>query len=114
MQRAGFWDQFGKSGWKSGGNDGVSIVEYGPQSHSSTNKDRVASKYIKYYEQNSTVTALLINKYRIDYMTFGIQMQDWICNPSIKKTPILKAALRSLPRHTRPPCHNLPWLWIPE
>ncbi len=40
MERAGLWEEFGEQGWSTGGNDNVSIVDYGPKSHSSTGDSR--------------------------------------------------------------------------
>lgn len=112
MERAGFWDKFGSQGWHSGGNDGVSIVDYGPKMHSQTNANRETSKYVEYWNKNVSILAKAIDAYRSDYVIFGLQLPAWVCDPSITKTDLLKRAIRSLPRTSRPPC-DLPWLWIP-
>lgn len=112
MERAGFYDKYGKSGWKSGANDGVSIAEFGPQKHSSTGDD---NKYLnKYAEVNPDILATIIDHYRNDYITFGIQMPSWMCNEKISINNNLKRALRTLPRTSRPPCDNYKWLWERE
>jgi len=54
---------------------------------------------------------MVLNAYRSDYVLFGLQAPEWLCNIGIEKTDVLKRALRSLPRTSRPPCKDLNWLW---
>jgi len=110
MERAKFWEKFGAQGWQSGDKD-QSIVGYGPKTHSQTNANRETSKYVSYWNKNSTIMARILDAYRNDYVTLGLQLPSWVCDPSIEKTDILKRALRSLPRTSRPPCNDLSWLW---
>ncbi len=119
LQRAGLWETIGESGWGSGKDEkgqktSKSIVEYGAAPHQATNMFGKEQTYIKYYAQNSTVTALLIDAYRNDYVNFGIQMPKWMCDPKIEKTDHLKRSIRNLPRTSRPPCEGekMEWLWI--
>ncbi|ETO24813.1 hypothetical protein RFI_12345, partial [Reticulomyxa filosa] len=113
MERMGTWEAFGKSGWKTGlPEDQTSIVDYGPLGLSATNPSRDNNKYIKYYKENSTITAMVLDAYRDDYIILGLQVPKWICDPTIEKTDQLKRALRTLPRMNRPPCTDLQWLWL--
>ena len=112
MERAGIWDKFGKSGWSKGGSDGVSIVDFGPQHHSSTGGQE---KYIDIYKSvNPDVLASIIDHYRNDYIIFGIQMAEWMCHKDIPINDNVKRALRTLPRTSRPPCDDHKWLWERE
>ena len=115
MERAGIFDKYGKQGWKSGGNDGVSIVDFGPQKHSSTGASNEGEKYIKMYKDvDPDILATIIDHYRNDYIIFGIQMPQWMCSKEITINNNLKRALRTLPRTSRPPCDNHKWLWERE
>jgi len=109
----GTWEEHGKSGWKTGQTgDKTSIVDFGPMALSATNVNRDSEKYVKFYKENSTITSWILEAYRSDYVTFGLQVPSWICTTEIEKTEELKRALRSLPRMSRPPCKDLQRLWI--
>lgn len=114
LDRIGLWDSIGKDGWGGGGSDGNSIVDFGPKSHSSTGNNE-ESKFIKVYKDvNPDVLASIIDHYRNDYITFGIQMASWMCDEQIPINNNMKRALRTLPRTSRPPCDNHKWLWERE
>merc|ERR1712192_50817 len=101
-------------GWGSGGEDGVSIVQFGPQQHSSTGKND-AEKFVSMYgELEADVLAEIIDHYRNDYIIFGIQMPQWMCSDKIPINDNVKRALRTLPRTSRPPCDAHAWLWERE
>lgn len=116
MERAGFWESYGKQGW-SKSDKSKSIVEYGPQAHSSTNVNRSKDKYLKMYSDvNGVLLAEIIDAYRNDYLIFGIQMPEWVCEIKVVNSNEVKRAIRSLPRTSRPPCigKEFKWLWERE